>query len=401
MKILLVNGVYNIGSTGKIVSCLKEQYTKLGHDVYVAYGRHSSIKDDPKVFKCAYELESKIFHLISLFTGNIYGNMFFSTKKLIRQIKRIKPDVVHLHCLNGYFVNIYKLLNFLKKNEINTVLTNHAEFMYTANCGYSIECNNWIDKKCINCKRIKEFNGKFSLNRTHHFYNKMERAFANFNSLTVTNVSPWLTERAKKSPFFKNNKVVTVLNPVNIFDENLQENPYSNYKINKDSKIILFVTAAYDNPEKGGFFISKVAKLLEKENYHLFVKSALQPKAIEKLPNVTYITEDVGSSQLASLYRYADTTILLSIRETFSMIVAESLIQGTPVVGFLAGGPESICIPEYCSFSKYGDLELLANNIKKTLEKSINRNEIILKAKEKYSIDTICDEYLKLYGKNI
>lgn len=401
MKILLINAVYNIGSTGKILRCLKDQYTNLGHDVYVAYGRHSSIKDDPKVFKCAYELESKIFHFISLFTGNIYGNMLFSTKKLIRQIKKIKPDVVHLHCLNGYFVNIYKLLNFLKKNNINTVLTNHAEFMYTANCGLSVECSNWIRNECKHCKRLKEFNGKFSLNRTHHFYKKMENAFAGFDSMTVTNVSPWLTDRARKSSFYKNNKVVTVLNPVHFFKENIKNNPYLNFKINKKSKIILFVTADYDNPVKGGFFIPKIAKLLEKENYHFFVKSALPPKIDMNIPKVTYITENADSLQLASFYKYADVTMLLSIRETFSMIVAESLIQGTPVVGFLAGGPESICLPEYCSFSKYGDLDTLANNIKKTLEKSINKNEIILKAKEKYSISTICDEYLKLYGKNI
>ena len=400
MKILLINSVYNIGSTGKIIFTLKKEYESKGHDVFVAYGRYSSIKNDKKIFKCAYEIESKLCHFISLFTENIYGNMFFSTIKLIRKIKKIKPDVIHLHCLNGYFVNIYKLLIFLKKQKINTVLTNHAEFMYTANCGYSIECNNWIDKRCKNCKRIKDFNGKFSLNRTYHFYKKMGNAFSSFNSLIVTNVSPWLTNRASKSPFFQNKKVVTILNPVNIFDENVITNPYSNFKINQNSKIILFVTAAYDNKEKGGFFIPKIAKLLENENYHLFVKSALAPKKIENLNNVTYITDQINSKQLASLYKYADLTILLSIRETFSMVVAESLMQGTPVVGFLSGGPESICLPEYCLFSKYGDLETFVNNVKITLNKNVDKNAITLKAKEKYSVNTICNEYLKLYEKN-
>ena len=397
MKILLINSTYNIGSTGKIVFDLKEYYSKAGHDVYVIYGRHSSVSTDKKVLKSAYELESKICHFISLISGNIYGNMLFSTRKLISLIKKIKPDVIHLHCLNGYFVNIYKLLHFLKTNKIKTVLTNHAEFMYTANCGLSVDCNNWFKSECKNCKKVREFNGKFSLNRTHKFYKKMKKAFNGFNNLIVTNVSPWLTDRSRLSPFFHNLKNVTVLNGINNKILNCNFNPYSKYKISKNSKILLFVTADYNNFIKGSRFIPLIAEKFRSDNIHIVVKSAVRPKNKPQEKNVTIIDEELNNDELMSLYHFADITLLLSIRETFSMIVAESLLQGTPIVGFKSGGPETICIPNYCFFSEYGDIDTLCCNIKNALNCQFKKDSISKAAAKKYSIEYIGNEFLKLY----
>lgn len=84
----------------------------------------------------------------------MYGGCLISTDKLFRIIKKEKPDIVHLHCLNGYFINIYRLITFLKNNNYKTVLTLHAEFMYTANCGHALECDKW-KTGCGKCPRLR------------------------------------------------------------------------------------------------------------------------------------------------------------------------------------------------------------------------------------------------------
>lgn len=392
MKIVLINVTYGIGSTGIIVQNLKTEYEKNRHTVLCLYGRKTAAQCDKNVRKCSFELESKICHFFSKITGNLYGGMFFSTRKIIRMIKKFRPDAVHLHCLNGFFVNVYGLLRFLKNNSYKTILTNHAEFMFTANCGYSLECDKWKTEECKKCPRIKEFNGKISLNRTHHFYKKMYRAFNGFDSLVITNVSPWLANRCKESPIMIEHKIVTILNGIRTNDSDRSANPYiDELKYTNKSKVALFICNQLKNPEKGFEYFVKLANLMKDSNY-LFILVGAKSKSIESGNIKTFDYTD--SDSLNNYYYYADITLLFSKRETFSMIVAESLCNGTKVVGFCAGGPETIALKDYSQFVKYGDLESvmkILNSISVT-----DKEAIIRKAREKYSYSKIANSYIEL-----
>lgn len=400
MKILLINVSFGIGSTGKIVQSLFEEYKKQGHEVYAIYGRHSNEHNTKTILKSCYEIESKFWHFLSLFTGNLYGGVPLSTLRIKRLIKKIKPDVIHLHCINGYFVNVYSLIRFLKKHNYPTVLTNHAEFMYTANCGYSLECEKWKTNECKNCQRVKEFNGKLSLNRTHHFYKKMKIVFSGFKKLTITNVSPWLTNRVSESPILnnRNKQICTVLNPIQNAETYLPSkiNPYAKYNLPKDTKIVLHVTPDINNPEKGGKSINDLAKHFNDKSIMFFIKSNTKPLfVLEK--NIINIEDKLNLQDLYDLYHFADLSLMLSKKETFSMVVAESLCCGTPVVGFKAGGPETITIPEYSSFAENGNINQLSDAILAMLSKDINKEVIAKEAKEKYSVAKISNEYLEIY----
>lgn len=114
MKVLQVNCVYGVGSTGKITAEIHSGLQKNGIDSIVCYGRGEST-EQIGVYKTCGELYSKINHFYAKLRGQLYGGCFLSTDKLIAIIKREKPDVVHLQCINGYFVNIFKLLGWLKK----------------------------------------------------------------------------------------------------------------------------------------------------------------------------------------------------------------------------------------------------------------------------------------------
>lgn len=80
--------------------------------------------------------------------------------------------------------------------------------------------------------------------------------------------------------------------------------------------------------------------------------------------------------ELASLYSVANVTLMLSKRETYSMVTAESLCCGTPVVGFLAGGPESIAIEKFSAFVEYGDLKAIKASICKIITANIQKTFI-------------------------
>lgn len=399
MKVLQVNCVYNKGSTGKIVADIHNGLIQRGFESVVCYGRGEKCQL-PNVYKVCGEFYSKLQNLRSRITGLMYGGCGISTNNLIKIIKKENPNVVHLHCLNGYFVNIYKIIEWLKNSNIKTVLTLHAEFMHTANCSYAYECDKW-KTGCKNCTAYKRETKSLILNRTNASWLKMKKAFDGFNNLTVVSVSPWLMERAKQSPILSDKKHVVVLNGLdnNIFKVYQTEELRNEMGFN-DKKIIFHATpklSADPNNIKGGYYVIELAKkLLHKPEYKIIIAGDYDKK-ISVPSNVTLLGRISNQVELAKLYSMSDVTILTSKRETFSMIVAESLASGTPVVGFNAGAPEQITIEEYSSFVEYGNITMLEEMVIKFANTNFDKNVIANKAKEKYMKERFIEENINLY----
>lgn len=377
MKTLLINTVQSKGSTGNIVTSLYRGYKELGHDTYLIYGRGPKGKED-NVYKVTLELESKLHHLISLFTGNMYGGMYLSTRRIISRIKKINPDVIHIHLLNGYYVNVYRLISWLKKQPYKVILTMHADFMMSANCGIAMDCEKWRTNECKGCQYVKSFNGRYSLNRTHHFYKKMYKAFKDYpkDRLTITGVSPWLVGRIKSSPIYKGFNVQTVLNPV---DEYFLEK----VDVKKNDKQVLFVTPDYYDELKGSKYLVELASKMK--DYHFIVVDAKEQE-IDKLDNMEVIYHP-SRERLRELYQSSRCTLLLSKRETFSMVALESIASDTPVTGFKNGGTESWLGED--NFVEYGDISLLIDSIK-NIDNKVNDN------KSQFSKIEIARDYIKL-----
>lgn len=399
MKVLQVNNVYKKGSTGKITYDIHSELLNQGIESVVCYGRGEKI-NEPHVYKTCGEVYSKINHLLSEFAGVMYGGCFFSTNKLIKIIKKEKPDVVHLQCINGYFVNIYRLVSWLKKHDIKTVLTLHAEFMYTANCGHALDCDKW-QTGCGHCPRRKQETKSFFIDGTHKSWMKMKKAFDGFNdNLVVTSVSPWLMERAKLSPILNDKKHEVVLNGVNTDVFHFYDTSELRSQMGLTGvKVIFHATPSFDDnikSLKGGYYVLKLAEKMLDENVK-FVVAGNHPDGLKVPFNVILLGKVSDQELLAKYYSMADVTLLTSKKETFSMVTAESLCCGTPVVGFKAGAPEQISIPEYSSFVDFGDLESLHEEMKKFLAESFLKIDIALTSNCKYAKQTMTENYLKIY----
>jgi glycosyltransferase involved in cell wall biosynthesis len=326
----------------------------------------------------------------------MYGGCLFSTARLISIIKKEKPDIVHLHCINGYFVNIYRLVTWLKTNKIKTVVTLHAEFLFTANCGYAFECNKWMTG-CGNCPKRKEETKSYIIDGTKKSWKMMKKAFDNFSdNCCITSVSPWLMNRAKQAPILQNLQHETVLNGIDtdIFHPYTDSELRSQYGINS-KPLIVHVNPSFSldkNHIKGGYFVVELAKKMPDVIFAIIGCSS----DIKGLPNnVINVGRIEDQHKLAEWYSVADLTLLTSRRETFSMITAESMCCGTPVVGFMAGGPESIAIEEYSKFVEYGNVDSLADAAYSMINNPIKLDTVF--ASQKYSKARMTDEYISIY----
>ena len=400
MKILQINCVYKKGSTGKIVADIHTELLKDGYESVVCYGRGAKLSER-NVYKIGSQISGKINALRSRITGVMYGGCYFSTKKLISIIKREKPDVVHVHCINGNFVNIYKLIEWLKNSGIKTVLTLHAELMHTANCGHAFDCEKW-KTGCGKCPRLKQETKSFFRDGTHSSWMKMKKAFDGFNDkLTVTSVSPWLMDRAKQSPILADKNHTVVYNGLDTEVFKLYEsNELKDKHGITDEKIIFHATPDFNNNPnhiKGGYYVLKLAEKMKNENVK-FIVAGNYDESIKIPENMIMLGRVNDQKTLARYYSMADVTVLTSKKETFSMICAESLCCGTPIVGFKAGGPEQISLPEYSSFVEYSDVDALHSAVCEMLERGLSKAEISVPAKEAYSKQSMVNSYINTYN---
>lgn len=389
MKVVHINIFCSRGSTGSIIQSIIQESQNQGIESYVIYGRGNGL-DDGYHIKAAPEWIMKLQSLQAKITGNSYGGCWYSTRKIIKILKKIKPDVVHLHSINGYFVNIYKLLTYLKTNNVKTVLTLHAEFMYSGNCSHAYDCKKWI-AGCGGCdKKMPERPKSFFFDKSKQNWEKLKAAYRNFDSLEVVAVSPWVKSRAEQSPFFASKNIKIILNGVDTEIYRYVE------KINRGKeKVILYTTPDFNDELKGGKYVLELADRLKEYPVKIVMVGNNIP---EELPrNVERIGYVDSKEKMADLYRNADITLLTSKGETFSMVCAESLCCGTPVVGFNAGGPESIALKNYTKFSEYGNIEQLFNACIDMLNSIKPVRMISDEAIEKYDQGIMALRYNKLY----
>lgn len=390
MKILQVNNVYGEKSTGKLTKQLHDGLLAAGHESLVVYGRGKTWHEAGVTRLCP-EWYGKLNGLLARLTGMPYGGCFLSTARLMGIIRREKPDVVHLQCINGSFVNIYRLIGWLKKHRIQTVVSLHAEFMYTANCGHAFDCMQW-QRGCKKCPDRRKATGSWLFDRTARSWQKMKKAFAGFEDrCVICPVSAWTEERARQSDILKDFRFQTVFNGVDtgVFCAGEQE---------KAENLVLNVTAFFSSEKshlKGGWYLTELARRMPEVTFLVAGKA----EQGEDLPgNLSLLGRVSDQRELAQLYRRAKVSVIVSQRETFSMPCAESLCCGTPVVGFKAGAPERISLPEFSEFVEFGDVSELEQVLRRWLERNdLSSTQVAAAAEQAYSDRRMVEGYVESY----
>lgn len=395
MKVIQINNVYGIGSTGKITKDLHTYLVNKGHESIVLYGR-KKVQGDNQIKKVCPEWYAKLNNLRSRFDGVMYGGCYFSTKFIINIIKKEKPDIVHLQCINGYFCNIFKLLSFLKKYNIKTVLTLHAEFMYTSNCGYAGDCNQWIEG-CKKCPRLNEETLSIFLDRTNYSWNKMHAIFEGWNDLTIVGCSNWIKNRALMSKGLRNTSALVIHNGIDndkLFFPRLEQKQLirEKYGIKSTNKIILFVAPAFSKL-KGFDYVVNLIKLCSDLPFTFLLVGDETDLAWD---NAIVFGKIKNQTELAKIYSCADAMIICSRNENYPTVCLEAISCGTPVVGFDIGGIKETISSGMGITVPIGDLFAMKSALIEVTRKAPN-NDDIKNARYKHSFRRMSEDYLELY----
>ncbi len=398
MKVLLIDVNCKHSSTGKIVYDLYQGINASGNTAAICYGR-GPIVDGLNIYKFSSNLEVKIHALLTRITGltGIYSP--FATRNLLRFMDKFKPDVVHIHELHGYFVNIAPVINYLKKRDIKTVWTFHCEFMYTGKCGQSYDCEKW-KTECYDCPLLHDYPNSLFFDFTREMHQAKKKLFNDFQRLTIITPSLWLKNRIQDS-FLHEFKIIVIYNGVNTNDvfyhrnfDTIQET----YGL-KNKKVVLSVAPNIMSEQKGGKLILELAKRFGKEEA-VFVLIGVDKKIESCNENVILLGRTKDQNELAIFYSMAKITLIMSKRETFSLVCAESLACGTPVIGFESGAPSEIVPNGFGSFVDNGDLDNLELLLKESLgndAKFLSQSAISDFAKTNYSNEKMVSAYIDLY----
>lgn len=399
MRILSINTVFSDGSTGKLLEDIHTRLERDGHESYIVYGLGKDItSDNGRFYRTTSNFSAQQYRRIARFDGLKYNTAYFETLKLLKHIAKIKPDIVHIHCLNCGYVEPFVLLRWLGKHGYPVLVTHHADVTITANCDHAYNCELWKTGCKFNCKQLKNEDSYKLAALARLSWIQMRNAFSKITNLYATGVSKWMLERVMQSPFFMGSECRLVENGIDTsifrYSEDCTNEMMDNCHA-KGSKIILHVTPSLLQPIKGGKFIFELAQRIKDA---LFIIVGSRGERIDDIPDNVIIVPHIDSKQeLASYYQKADLVLLTSKKESFSMVTAESQCCGTPVIGFKAGAPETIAIKEYSEFVEYSNIDSLEQTVIKWLSKTIDKEDLSSKAILKFDAEIMYQKYLAFY----
>ena len=341
MKILLINVVCGFGSTGKICTDLYDLLKEKNHECCIAFGRGTA----PKGYY-TYRIGSKFDNYMHVAKTRLFDAQGFASKKatndFIQFINAYDPDIIHLHNIHGYYLNIELLFTYLKEKKKRIVWTFHDCWPYTGHCAHYLS-NHCFDWKtiCNNCKFHYVYPKSLTDHCRRNFIRK-KKLFTSIRSLTtIISVSNWLKTEIEQS-FFYNFNIETIRSGIDINIFHFRESSLREIMNLVDKKVILGVSSQW-NEKKGLQYFMELANSLTKE--YQIVLIGLNKNKIRELPlNIIGIEKIEDGKKLAEFYSMADIFCNFSLEETFGLTNYEAQACGTPVLTFDSGGTSETLI---------------------------------------------------------
>jgi len=340
VKVFQISSELNVGSVGRIAEQIGEAVLANGWKSYIAYARESVQSSS-----ISYKIGSKkdiFYHVIYTRLTDRHG--FASknaTNKLIKKIKEINPDIIHLQHMHGYFINIQILFDFLKDTNLPVVWTFHDCWSFTGHCAYYelIDCNKW-KTQCEKCPQLNEYPKSIWMDNSKKNYLEKKKLFTSIDNITIVPVSNWLEGEVKKS-FLKNCNVKTIHNGIDVHQFVYKESDFKKAHSIENKFLLLGVASPWDK-RKGLKYFIELSKILSDDCKIVLV--GLSKKQIEKLPqNIIGLERTKNVKELAELYSAADVFVNPTLEDTFPTTNLEAQSCGTPVITFKTGGsPEAI-----------------------------------------------------------
>ena len=392
-KLLLLNGI-NYGSTGKIMNNIAAKARQDGYEVFTAC-RNSRMGQ-----KFKYEnqiligswLERVISERLAYQTGlNGHFNIL-NTYLFINKLKKIKPDIIHIHNLCDNFLNIKILFKYLSKQDCKIVWTFHDSWPITGRCGIS-PCDRW-KYECSNCPNLETY-PNVKVDRSNQLYKEKKISFNSLKNMMIVTPSKWLKDLVQES-YLKDHYPCRVIN--NGIDLDIYKKSESDFrkKNNLEDKYIVLAVSYGWSIEKGVDTLIRLGNDLP-DKYKLVVVGT-NDETDKILPdNVLSIHKTYNQQELVDIYSTADLFINPSIYENYPTVNMEALACGCPVLTHDVGGAAEM-LDERCGMAvKLKDYDAFKQGIIDICEKNLFKSEDCIKKAYHFDMHKKFDEYIKLY----
>lgn len=330
MKVLMINVVCGIRSTGRICTDLATALEEQGHEVKIAYGREAVPDEFQKyAVRIGSDFDVKLHGLKArLFDGCGFGSKK-ATKNFIKWVKEFNPDVIHLHNIHGYYINIEVLFDYLRTCGKKIIWTLHDCWAFTGHCSHfsATGCDKW-KTGCDICKQKRAY-PKSYFDCSKENWLRKKKLFSGLTNLTIVTPSLWLKDIVNMS-FLNQYRCECIPNGVDLELFKHNENSFKEKYLIEEKKIILGCASTWSKNKGIDFFI-ELSKIISEE--FVIVLVGLSKRQMKYIPrNVVCIERTNSIEELVDIYSSSYVYINASLEETMGLTTVEAMACGTPVI---------------------------------------------------------------------
>ncbi len=369
MRVLQINTTVNSGSHGRIAEQIGLALIEAGHESYIA-AAYTARPSRSQIIKTGFDLDRKLHGLQTrIFDRHGFGSGA-STRKLINHIKDIDPDIIHLHNIHGYYLNIRYLFDYLGLANKPVVWTFHDCWPFTGHCSHfdAVNCIKW-KTGCFSCPNKHGYPRSYFFDNSRINYRDKKELFTSVPRMMLGAPSQWRARHLGNS-FLKNNEIKVIYNGIDtdnfrpINADSLKEK----YEIK--GKYILGVANIW-NKRKGLDDLIKLSSMIQSELQIVLVgisrsKEGMLPDGIKSISRTENIDE------LAAIYSGADIFVNPTYADNFPTTNIEALACGTPVITYNTGGSPEAIDENTGIIVNRGDIEGLICTVKEVLKNGKN-----------------------------
>ena len=404
-KLLQINSCLD-KSTGRIAQQIGEKAILSGYESYIAYSSRAGRRDSKSIIL---EIGTRSESIIHAIMTRIFDNHGLcskcATQRLISQIKELKPDIIHLHNIHGYYINYKILFEYLADSGIPVVWTLHDCWPFTGHCVHftDVNCNKWTTGTCDDCPKKKSYPASILFDRSQKNYLDKKHAFTSLKNLTIVPVSYWLGEMTKHS-FLKDFPLRVIQNGIDIqkFRRRTDVRETIRRRYGWHDKFVVLGVATGWSEDVGLSTFYKLNSSLSAD--YVIAMVGLTDEQLMTLPKgITGIKRTNSQEELAEIYTAADILFNGSYQETFGLVTAEAMACGTPVIVY-----NSTACPEIVDETRgrvipVGDFTQLIDSIRDFKDMSVIEKESITKAcidyvRNNLDKDHKYQDYIDLYN---
>lgn len=344
MKVLLINAVCGTGSTGKICAQLAQAFEKEGHTAKIAYGRDGFVPEQFQKYavRIGSDLDVKLHGVLTRLTDRHGFASRRATKAFLRWADEYDPDLLWLHNIHGYYLNIEMLFQWIKSRpDMQVKWTLHDCWTFTGHCAYFdfAGCDRW-KTGCHHCPQKKAYPATALLDSSCSNYKKKQALFTGVPKLSLITPSQWLADLVKES-FLREYPVEVVYNTINTDIFKPTPGDFREKHGLEDKKVILGVASVWEK-RKGLEDFVKLAGMLD-DSYRIVLVGLTAEQAKQMPQNVIAIPRTNSPQELAQIYTAADVFVNPTYEDNYPTVNLEAQACGTRVITYQTGGsPETL-----------------------------------------------------------